>query len=289
MRVTLVLPVVALLASCAGPKTGDAPASDTAAPVVAAAPAPPPVVTITAKDYSYDAPDTIASGMVTIRLVNQGPELHHVQLFRLDSGHTAAELAEGLKRMKPTDPPPPWIHEVAGPNTPVPGGEQRVTQDLLPGNYAIVCMIPSPDQIPHAMKGMIRALTVVPSTVASAPAPVSDISVTMTDYAWAVTPAITSGKHIIRLENSAEQPHEMFIAQLAPGKTVGDLAAWVEKQNGPPPAKPIGGTSGMVKGAVVYLPVDLEPGEYGLYCFLPDAKDGKPHIAHGMMTQFAVK
>jgi hypothetical protein len=45
----------------------------------------------------------------------------------------------------------------------------------------------------------------------------------------------------------------------------------------------------MSNGAVVYVPVDLEPGEYGLYCFLPDAKDGKLHIAHGMMTQLTVK
>ena len=45
----------------------------------------------------------------------------------------------------------------------------------------------------------------------------------------------------------------------------------------------------MPKGAVVYLPVDLPPGEYGLYCFLPDAKDGKMHLEHGMITQITVK
>ena len=45
----------------------------------------------------------------------------------------------------------------------------------------------------------------------------------------------------------------------------------------------------MSRGDVVYLPVDLEPGEYGLFCFLPDAKDGKPHVAHGMVKQITVK
>ena len=45
----------------------------------------------------------------------------------------------------------------------------------------------------------------------------------------------------------------------------------------------------MGKGAVVYLPVDLESGEYGILCFLPDAKDGKPHVAHGMLRQISVK
>lgn len=288
VRFMSVVFTLGVLAACGAPKSADAPVAETATSAAAASPAPT-VYTITAKDYSYDAPDTIIAGMVTLRLVNQGPELHHVQLFRLDAGHTAAEFTDGMKRMKPADPLPPWAHEVAGPNTPVLGGEQSLTQELTAGEYIIVCMIPSPDHVPHAMKGMTKALTVVPSTGATAAAPTADITVKMTDYAWEVTPAITAGKHVIRLENDAAQPHEMFIAQLAPGKQAADLARWVDKQQGPPPGKPIGGTSGMAKGRVVYLPVDLEPGEYGLYCFIPDAKDGKPHIAHGMMTQFAVK
>jgi hypothetical protein len=91
------------------------------------------------------------------------------------------------------------------------------------------------------------------------------------------------------MTNDAEQSHEMFMLQLAPGKTAQDFAVWAEKMQGPPPGKPVGGISGMSKGDVVYLPVDLAPGEYGLYCFLPDHKDGKPHIAHGMMQQITVK
>lgn len=287
-RCVFALATLGVLAACGAAKSGDAPAAETGMST-AGAPVVPTVYTITAKDYSYDAPDTITAGMVTLRLVNQGPELHHVQLLRLDPGHAAGEFLEGMKRMKPTDPLPPWAHEVAGPNTPVPGGEQSLTQELVAGEYVIVCMIPSPDLVPHAMKGMTKALTVVPSTGPTAAAPTADITVKMTDYAWEVTPAISAGKHVIRLENEAAQPHEMFIAQLAPGKRAADLATWLEKQQGPPPGKPIGGTSGMAKGGVVYLPVDLEPGEYGLFCFLPDAKDGKMHIEHGMITQFAVK
>ncbi len=207
LRCTLVMSAMTVLAACAGSGAADTSATDTAAMAAAAVAPAPTVYTITAKDFSFDAPDTITAGMVTLRLVNQGPELHHVQLLKLDAGHTAAEFAEGLKRMKPSDPPPPWIHELAGPNSPVPGGEQSVTQELSAGNYMLVCFIPSPDQIPHIMKGMSKALTVAPATAATAVAPTSDITVKMTDYAWEVTPAISAGKHIIRLENAAEQPH----------------------------------------------------------------------------------
>lgn len=281
--------LVGVLAACAGDDTAKASADSAAAASAAAVPATPVVYTITAKDFSYDAPDTIAGGLVTLRLVNQGPDLHHIQLLKLDDGKTVADLTEGLKHMKPTDAPPPWVHDVAGPNTPVPGGESTITEQLEPGNYALICFIPGADKVPHAMKGMVRALTVIPATGASAPAPTSDVTVALKDYSWEITPALTAGKHMLRLENQAEQSHEMFIALLEPGKKAADLAKWIDKQQGPPPAKPMGGISGMPKGAVVYLPVDLPPGEYGLYCFLPDAKDGKMHLEHGMITQITVK
>lgn len=288
LRILVATSSLGLLAAC-GDRPAEKPA-DTTAAAPAAVSATPAVFTITAKEFSYEAPDTVTAGMVTLKLLNQGTELHHVQLFKLDEGHTAAELQEGLKHMKPTDAPPPWIHEVAGPNSPVPGvGEQSITEELAPGNYVMVCMIPGADHIPHAMKGMVKALTVVPATGASAAAPTADITVSMADYAWTVTPELTAGKHVIKIENTAAQAHEMFIAQLAPGKTVADLAKWVDNMQGPPPAKPIGGISGMVKGSTVYVPVELTPGEYGLFCFLPDAKDGKPHVVHGMMKQFTVK
>ena len=277
-----------MLAACAGDDSAKA-SADSAAAAAAAVPATPVIYTITAKDFSYDAPDTITGGMVTIRLVNQGPDLHHIQLLKLSDGKTVADLTEGFKRMKPTDPPPPWVHDVAGPNTPVPGGETSITEQLEPGNYALVCFISGADKVPHMMKGMIRALTVLPASGPSAPAPTADVTVTMKDYAWEITPALTPGKHVLKLENQAEQSHEMVIALLEPGKKAADLAKWIDNQQGPPPAKPMGGISGMAKGAVVYVPVDLPAGEYGLYCFLPDAKDGKMHLEHGMMTQITVK
>lgn len=292
-RISLTLAAVGLVTACGG-SAADQPATDSAA--AAAAPAAtvaatPAVLHIDATDFAYASPDTITAGMVTMHLVNKGPSIHHVQVLRLDDGHTVAELIEGMKSMKPGSPPPPWVHDVAGPNSPNPGGESSLTQDLPAGNYALVCFIPTPDGVPHVMKGMIKGLTVVPAAAGTtpAPAPVADITVKMKDYAWDVSPEITAGKHIIKIENDAAQSHEMFLARLAPGKVPLDLVKWTEKQQGPPPGDAIGGISGMSKGQVVYLPVDLTPGEYGLFCFLPDAKDGKTHIEHGMIKQISVK
>ncbi|GMV09919.1 MAG: hypothetical protein AMXMBFR55_16530 [Gemmatimonadota bacterium] len=270
------------LAACGGGAEKGAPAT------AESAPSEPPVVTIVAKDFAFEAPDTIHAGMTTLKLVNEGPNLHHVQLVRLREGRSYEEFLAALKEMKPGMAPPAWIIDVAGPNSPLPGGESSLTQELQPGTYALTCFIDTPDHVPHIAKGMVKPLTILPNNMPSAAAPTADITVTMSDYAWEITPALSAGKHVIRIENAASQPHEMFIMQLAPGKTAEDVMKWGQTYEGPPPGKPMGGISGMATGQVGYLPVDLPAGEYLLVCFLPDAKDGQPHLAHGMIKQLTV-
>ena len=64
---------------------------------------------------------------------------------------------------------------------------------------------------------------------------------------------------------------------------------WMEKMEGPPPGKPLGGIAGIESGMSQYFTADFTPGSYALICFLPDAKDRKPHFAHGMVQQIEVK
>lgn len=277
-----------LVLACSDGEQKSSALPDSTVATAAAAPTSPPELTIVATDYAYEAPDTVPGGMVTIRLVNNGKDLHHVQLVRLLDGKTYADLAEGLKHMKPGTPPPPWVEDVVGPNSPEPGSESRLIRELAPGNYAIVCFVDTPDHIPHFVKGMSRGLTVVAPAGATIAPPASDVTVQMTDYDWTLSTPLTAGKHVIRLENLAEQSHEMFIAKLDAGKTKDDFLKWGISFAGPPPGKAMGGTSGQKKGDVAFLPVDLPPGNYLLVCFIPDAKDGKPHLAHGMIKEFSI-
>jgi hypothetical protein len=50
----------------------------------------------------------------------------------------------------------------------------------------------------------------------------------------------------------------------------------------------VGGASFIAGPVENFVEVDLTPGEYGFLCFVPDAKDGQPHVAHGMMQQFTI-
>jgi hypothetical protein len=63
----------------------------------------------------------------------------------------------------------------------------------------------------------------------------------------------------------------------------------MEKMDGPPPGKALGGVAGIAPGMSQSFTADFTPGNYALICFLPDATDGKPHFVHGMIQQIAVK
>ena len=251
----------------------------------AAAPAPP-VVTVVAADYSYRMPDTVAAGMTTFRLVNRGTEMHHVAIYRLRDGHTMADL---LGAMKPEAPAPAWADALGGPNTPAPGDSTEASLELTPGHYAMICVIPAADGVPHVMKGMAHAFTVVRRPGAMAAAPATDGVLALDDYSFTFAPALRAGHHEIRVENRAKQDHEVVIVALAPGKTLNDVLAWSANPAGPPPGRPIGGTTFFKPGAVNYLSLDLPTSEYALLCFVPDARDGQPHVAHGMAQQLSVR
>jgi hypothetical protein len=278
-----------VLAACGRDHSAAASADSTGTASAAqpAAPSAPAVLAITATDYAFDAPAEIPAGLTTIRVTVHAKELHHAALIRIDSGKTFADLQAALRK---AGPPPHWAVPVGGPNTPVPNdGTSEDIQELAPGNYAIICYVPSPDGTPHFDKGMIRPLTVTASTQPAAPEPTADATVTLSDYAYGFSAPLAAGKHMLRVENAGPQVHELVLVRLAPGKKGKDLASWVTGgMKGPPPGMPLGGVAPMAPGTSAFLPIDLEPGNYAMLCFVPDAKDGKDHAAHGMIKDFTI-
>ncbi len=288
----LTAPVVAVclvvLAAC-GPRADNHAAvstdSSAKAPASSSSAAAANVVTITAKDFSFDAPARLPAGITVVRIVNQGREMHQVAFVRLTGGKTAADLAASMKQ---PGPPPAWAISAGGPNAAVPGASAEATVTLEPGNYVLLCEIPSSDQVPHMMKGMVSPLLVTAESNGVSSEPQSDITLSLSDYTFSLSSPIASGAHTIRVENHGLQDHETVLIRLAPGKTAKDMLAWVDKQVGPPPGVPLGGNTGIATGAHTFFTSDFTPGRYALMCFLPDMRDGKPHVVHGMVKEFTV-
>jgi hypothetical protein len=275
------LAIAALLAGCTPDRHATQGGSVSSNPS-----AKPAAMTVTATDYGFEAPDSIAAGAVSVQLVNHGKELHQAQLIRLEQGKTLADVAQVLKSGGAI---PTWIKFVGGPNGVAPGQEAQATAVLPPGNYAYICLIPSPDGVIHAAKGMARPFTV---TEASSPTaseiPTADVTIKLSDYDFQPSQPLKAGRQTIMVENAGPQPHEVVLLKLAPGKTTEDFAAWAEHMKGAPPAQPLGGVTILDKGGRGSFTADLTPGNYGFICFYPDQKDGKPHLAHGMMKNFTV-
>ena len=271
----------AIVASTACATNESAQADTTAESTELAAPHEMHVV---ARDFAFDVPDTVPAGVTTIRLNNEGPDMHHFWIVKLAEGKTLDNLLAETRG----DKLPEWAVSVGGPNTPAPGEQATpITLDLEPGNYAALCVIPAPDGIPHVAKGMSTTFVVAPSS-ARAAAPKADMTLVLADYDFRFSTPLTAGRHVIDVRTEAPQAHEVLMVQLAPGKSLNDMMEWVAKPNGPPPGKPVGGTVGIAPGRANLLEVDLQPGEYALVCFIPDHKDGKPHFMHGMMKQITV-
>jgi uncharacterized cupredoxin-like copper-binding protein len=293
MSPQLRLPALLYLAGAVAACRADRPSPDTEAAVpsssAAAAPAATATaspITVTATDFKLDMPATVPAGAVSLRLVNSGKELHQAQIVRLDQGKTIADLEAAMKH---EGPPPPWLRFVGGPNGIGPGQEATSIASLAPGTYALVCLIPSPDGVSHLMKGMIQPFE-VSGGGAEAALPVASDTVRLGDYSFESARPITAGQHTFLVTNGGQQPHELVLLRLAPGKTVKDFGVWATTggMKGPPPALPLGGVAVIEHGGSGVFTADLTPGDYGMICFVPDAKDGKPHLMHGMMKQITV-
>ena len=265
------------------PSTDSAGASGSSAEAPKAAPA---TVTVKAKDFAFDAPAQVPAGAVTIQLENHGKELHQAQLIKLEDGKTVQDLAAA---MKTHGPPPSWLKFVGGPNGVAPGRQSNSTSVLAPGQYAYICLIPSPDGVAHAAKGMVRPFEVIAaSSNAANSQPETDVTIKLMDYDFQSSKPLAAGTQRILVENTGPQAHELVLVKLAPGKKVEDFATWAESMKGPPPAEPVGGVGALEKGMRGAFTADLTAGDYGLICFVPDTKDGKMHLVHGMMKNIKV-
>jgi len=242
-------------------------------------------VTYVGTDYAFDGPDSIPAGLTTIAIENQGSEPHQAVLIRLGEDQTLEE-AMATAAESPNGLPQGVVFE-GGPVASMPGQTVATTMNLEPGNYVIVCEIPSPDGQTHSEKGQVLPLEVT-GEASDADLPPADVTVGLAEYAFSA-PELTAGEHSIRLENNGEEVHEALLIKLEEGKTAMDFAAAFEPgaPPGPPPGSIVGGVGGIDPGKEAQFEATFDAGNYAWICFYP-APDGQPHIAKGMVSEFTI-
>lgn len=242
----------------------------------------------TAQDNSFSGPDTIPAGWVQLRVVNEGSEFYHIQLVKLAAGKTVDDLVAALEE-NPVRPA--WAELYGGPNPPIPGQSSQAVVELEAGNYALIDTVPDKNGTPHFQHGMVKEVTVVNDAEVVSVEPEADVTMDMLDFNYVLSQPLEAGQQTIRVNNKGRQPHEVFLARLAPGKGVDDLLASLAP-DAPADAidwQALGGISVIESGAHSYFTVDLESGRYALICFAPDHDSGAPHFMLGMSQEIVVE
>ena len=247
-----------------------------------------PEITIKAADFSFDAPEQIEAGVVKVNLVNDGHEPHHAQVVRLNDDVTLDQFQTALQQGP--EAAFPLVAFVGGPGLVDPGLETQVTLDLTPGQYVLLCFVPSHDGVPHLAKGMVRPIEVVAAAdQAEVAQPKADATVKLLDFSFILPAEIKAGPQVWEVINEGPQPHEIMLVKLAEGKTMTNIQAFMHDPHGTPPFNQIGGFQAINPGASGWLNLDLTPGDYVALCHVPDPASGKAHEELGMVMPFSVK
>ena len=289
--------MVAFVVALTACGSGDRPAQD----VTGAA---PKVVELSSADHRFQAPDTVDAGWTTFRFANNGDDIHYAHMVRLDSSRTVPELvAAYAEAIRTSVGRPKWVKRFGGPGGTAPGDTAAVTQLLEPGSYVWICPVEDSAGTPHFGKGEFRPMVVRAATgsAGQAAAPVASAVIRLLDFSFAPEPALTAGRHTIRVENAGVEPHDLVLMKLLPGTTLELVQAWLnpEKarrpdQAGDSAASPAsmvelaGGIAAIGPGMEALFDAELTPGDYALAC-MATAPDGRSHIEHGMIQQITVR
>jgi hypothetical protein len=256
------------------------------------APPKPGVVEVTARDFAFDAPDSIPSGWITFEMENVGAQEHFMNLWPLPEGRSyreyldevidpferlggmyyagdidRQELMEGLGRELP-DWFPEFIAGAGGPGLVSPGGVARTTVKLEPGTYVMECYVKSPEGQPHNFLGMMRPI-VVTEEASGASEPAADATVELANYRIDSSGTLEPGSRTVRVRMTEDPegllPHDVHLARLHEGTPVDSVVAWmdwVDRLQAPGPAEFLGGVEQMPAGSTGYVTVELAPGRY---------------------------
>ncbi len=219
-----------------------------------------PVVDVRGDEYAYVMPERIEGGVVTMRFMNMGDELHEYALARLDDGRTRADVDAYL-----ADPeslqggPPGWIEDIGGVPTLSQDEEVSITRTLESGTYVLLCFVPAPDGRPHIAHGMVRTFEVGEAGEAALPEP--DAIVTATDDGFEI-PELEAGRQMLELRNESTAPREFYLYSPNAGVTLAEVEEWGEGGfEGEPLATFLGAMQSIPAGTSVFLTVDLKAGE----------------------------
>jgi hypothetical protein len=127
-------------------------------------------------------------------------------------------------------------------------------------------------------------------TTTTVPKSIPNVTITATDFAYAMPAEIPSGYVNVTVDNKGKESHQVGFVKLgsltyAQFKTASNTTNIKAVK---PDTQFLGGPNGADPGASTSAIVKLEPGVYGVVCYIPANADGEPHAKHGMIGKVNV-
>lgn len=250
----------------------------------------PTAIIVTAKEYAFDLPQTVPTGLVDMTLMNNGKLPHGMGLVLLNSGVTfdqfqSALLNKGLLVMRTLGT------IMGGPNVTAAGKSSEVILNLTPGQYITVSAVLGKDGKRDFQKGMVSTFAVTGSaTIGQSASPTSTAQIIMKSFSYSGIPAnVAAGAVTWQVTNAGTEPYEFYVVRLAPGKTAQDVIAFYAHPSDQPPFVSIGGMSSISPGLSGWVKFDLATGNYVAFSQVFDKATGKSQFLLGMITPFTVQ
>lgn len=259
-------------------------------------------------EFFYNMPSVTSSGLNDITFVNEGTVSHMANLALLHEGVTESQFfADLLPILGPTGTPAQVqklfgeVTAYGGSDSIEPGHTQEVFEWLPAGRYVVFCVDGNP---PHFTLGMHHTLIVKSAEHGTSARPEhvdgvilqQDMNEQTGSFGFALPKEVLSQHRTLVLavkNTSGEQTHEFQIVKVPNGTTRTQLGACIlpPGTNCTIPFEAVqdaGGNGAHGPGITSWIVLHLEPGTYGVMCFLPDIHTAIPHAFMGMYDVFTV-
>jgi hypothetical protein len=266
-----------------------------------------PKISVSGNEYSFQVPDTLTGGFVTVEFKNEGKLVHEAAFIKVDPDTPQDRFVRDLKVASGEEGGPIASYlkpYVGGETENVKGGATASGRQSLPsGSYYLVCTLTDADSVEgeeepegqerpampqHFEQGMIKKVTVTgPATVEL---PESDTTVVAKEYTFDVTGLQAGNNQVLFRNDGPAQIHMSAVLEFPEGVTEEQAGRALQAfaSDGPPPAgtpepRDVGFSGIFEVGGGSVFELNARSGRvYAFACFIQDRAGGPPHVAKGM-------
>ena len=284
-NIASVLLILGLITSCSSKKSSN---------TTKQAEAKGSTVAVTARDFSFNAPERVPSGWNTFRFTNEGSQEHFLYIYKLPDNKTfeqfqqeamvpfgtvwkeyeSGKISRDSAMTKFGRELPSWFVTDLVPSGGVgltePGETAETTVKLTPGIHVIECYVKLPDGRWHTEMGMQQPILVTNDSTGFEP-PAADVELSLSNYKIDRQGNYKAGRQIVAI-HVMENPqgftmHNLDLFRLNDTTDVQQVVQWMDWMDldqfkAPAPGYSIGGIEPMAAGRTGYVTLNLTPGKY---------------------------